>query len=76
MHYRLFLDFQIFGILGIVIVIMVLYGGFEWLTAMGREEKVTKGKDTLIWAAIGAVVISIAWTITTAILTASTRIGA
>lgn len=58
----------LFGFLSIIVIIMVLYGGVTWLMAMGQEEKVTRGRDTLIWAAIGAVVIAVAWTITAFIL--------
>ena len=58
----------LFGFLSIIVIIMVLYGGVTWLTAMGQEEKVTRGRDTLIWAAIGAVVIAVAWTITSFII--------
>ena len=63
------------GFLGIVVVIMIIYGGFLWLTAAGNEEKITKGKHTLMWAAIGAIVISIAWTIASYVLQVGKTIG-
>lgn len=63
------------GFLGIVVVVMIIYGGFLWLTSAGQEERVTKGKHTLVWAAIGALVISIAWTITSYILQLGRAIG-
>jgi hypothetical protein len=37
-----------------------LYGGFQILTAGGDEEKVKKGKTTLIQAVIGLIVIFLA----------------
>jgi hypothetical protein len=51
------------GFLGVVVVIFVIYGGFLWLTAGGSDDRVTKGKHTLVWASIGAVIIAIAWSI-------------
>jgi len=65
----------VLGFLGLVVVAMIIYGGFFWLTAAGSEERVTKGKHTLAWAAIGAVVISIAWTISSYILKIGKTIG-
>ena len=56
------------GFLGVLAVIMVIYGGLVWLTSQGSSDKIKKGRDILIWAAIGAIVISIAWTITAYIL--------
>jgi hypothetical protein len=58
----------IMGFLAIIVLAMILYGGALWLTAMGSEEKVERGKNTLLWAATGAIVISIAWTVTSYIL--------
>ena len=65
----------ILGFLGILTVILVLYGGFVWLTAAGSEDNVKKGRDILIWAAIGAIVISIAWTISSYILNVASKVG-
>ena len=45
------------GLLGSVALVMFLYGGFLWLTAAGNETKITKGRETLIWAALGLVLI-------------------
>jgi hypothetical protein len=56
------------GFLGIVTVLMIIYGGVLWLTAAGNEEKIDKGRHTITWAAIGAIIISIAWTIASYVL--------
>ena len=47
----------VLGIVGSIALAMFIYGGFTWMTAAGGAEKVQKGKDILIWAAIGLVVI-------------------
>ncbi|MBI4359992.1 MAG: hypothetical protein HY564_02780 [Candidatus Jacksonbacteria bacterium] len=51
------------GFLGVIGVIVTLYGGFTWMTAFGDDEKVGKAKKTLVAGIIGIVIIGIAWTI-------------
>lgn len=65
----------IFGFLGIVVIVMIVYGAFEWLTSMGSDEKVKKGRDTMLWAAVGAVAIAVAWTVTSFILYTGRVVG-
>lgn len=48
------------GLLYFVAIVFALYGGFQILTAGGDDEKVKKGKTTLINAVIGLVVIFLA----------------
>jgi|GEM_PF-1515888 hypothetical protein len=43
----------IIGLVGSAALIMFIYGGFQWLISAGREEYVTQGRDTMVWAAIG-----------------------
>ncbi|MEA1963227.1 MAG: pilin [Patescibacteria group bacterium] len=47
----------VLGIVGSLALVMFIYGGFVWMLAAGSNEKVQKGKDILIWATIGLVVI-------------------
>ncbi|MBU1062963.1 hypothetical protein KJ700_02205, partial [Patescibacteria group bacterium] len=54
----------ILGLLGIIFLILILYAGFNWMTAAGDEEKVTKAKETLSRAIIGLVIIVSAYLIT------------
>ncbi len=51
----------ILAILALIAVIMILIGGFKWLTAGGNEEKVEGAKKLLIAAIIGLLVILSAW---------------
>lgn len=51
------------GILGSVALSMFLYGGYLWLTASGNKDKVEKGKETLLWATLGLVLIFASYTI-------------
>jgi len=52
------------GLLGIIFLVLIIYAGFNWMTAQGDEEKVTKAKDTLTRAIIGLIIITAAYSIT------------
>ena len=45
------------SVLGIITLVLIIYAGFMILISGGSEEKVKKGRETLMWAIIGAVVI-------------------
>ncbi len=45
------------GFLGVVFVILVIWAGFQWMTAGGDTGKVGKSKTLLINAVIGLVII-------------------
>ncbi len=51
------------GFLGIIAVVIVLYGGFMWMTAAGNEERISKAKQILTAGIIGLVIIVMAWAI-------------
>lgn len=51
----------ILGILALIAVGMILYGGLKWMTSAGNEEKVEGSKKLLIAAVIGLLVILAAW---------------
>ena len=53
----------VLGLLGLIAVIMILYGGFIWLTAGGNEDKVGSAKKIISAAIIGLIVILLAWAI-------------
>src|SRR3989339_1035773 len=45
------------GLLGIVAVVIILAGGFRWMTAGGNEENVEKAKKLIIAGVIGLAII-------------------
>jgi hypothetical protein len=45
------------GIVGSLALAMFIFGGFVWMTSVGNNEKVTKGKNIIIWAALGLIVV-------------------
>ncbi|OGY91820.1 MAG: hypothetical protein A3H70_04925 [Candidatus Komeilibacteria bacterium RIFCSPLOWO2_02_FULL_48_11] len=54
----------ILGFLGIIAVIIILAGGFKWMTAGGNEEKVGEARKMIVQGLIGLAVIFGAWAIT------------
>ena len=59
----------ILGFLSIIAIGFAIYGGFQILTAGWDDDKVKKGKTTLINALIGIFVIMVAWSIVGWLLT-------
>lgn len=47
----------LFGIIGVIALVIFLYGGFTWMTSEGAEKKIKKGWDTMIWGALGLGII-------------------
>ena len=51
------------GFLGIIAVVIILAGGFKWMTAAGNEDKVSEAKKLLASGVIGLVIVLSAWAI-------------
>ncbi|MFH1947320.1 MAG: pilin [Candidatus Magasanikbacteria bacterium] len=51
------------GLLGIVAVVIVLWGGFRWMTAGGNEEKVGEARKIIFSGVIGLAIILSAYAI-------------
>lgn len=62
-----FLNFFL-GFLGIVAVIMVIYGGVLYVTAAGNQESIDKGKKIIMYAVIGIVIILLAFALVNTLL--------
>jgi len=60
----------ILTIVGALALAMFVYGGFTWMTSGGSSEKIQKGKNILMWAVIGLVVIFTSYTLVDFVLTA------
>lgn len=57
------------GLLGTVAVVIILIGGFMWMTAGGNEEKVEKAKKMIGAGVIGLAIILAAYSITQFVIT-------
>ena len=58
----------VFGIIGVVSVIMIIVGGISYATSQGDPSKVKKGKDTILYGIIGLVVALLAFAIVNFVL--------
>jgi amino acid transporter len=51
------------GLLGLVAVVIILLGGFKWMTSGGEETKVGEAKKLIISGVIGLIIILSAYAI-------------
>ena len=58
------------GLSGVIALVMFIYGGLSWMLAQGNQEKITKAKNTVVWAIIGLILIFSSYTIAKFVLTA------
>jgi preprotein translocase subunit SecG len=59
----------VFGVLGVIFLVLILYAGILWMTAQGDPKKVQKAKDILVQSVIGLVICLAAYGITTWVFT-------
>ena len=50
-------------LIGILAVIMLIFGGIKYATSAGDSNKVTSAKNTIMYAVIGLIVAIFAWAI-------------
>lgn len=48
---------SVLGVVGSLALLMFVYGGLTWMTSSGSQEKVKKGRDIIVWSAIGLAII-------------------
>ena len=58
------------GFLGILAVIMVIYGGVTYVTAAGNDESIGNAKKIIMYALIGIIIILLSFAIVNTILAA------
>jgi amino acid transporter len=60
----------ILGIFGLLSVAFLIYGGFQYMTAAGNEERAENGKKTIQNAIIGLVIVILSFVIVTVVVNA------
>ncbi|MEK7561345.1 MAG: pilin [Patescibacteria group bacterium] len=60
-------------IVGVVAVIMIIFGGFKYITSAGNQESVKTAKQTLIYALIGLIIVALAQIIVKFVLNTATN---
>lgn len=54
----------VLSVLGVLFLILIIYGGVIWMTAAGNEEKAKKAKELITEAVIGLIIVLAAYAIT------------
>ena len=53
----------VLGLVGVISLAIMVYGGFRWMTSAGNEETIGEAKRTLTAGAIGLTIIIIAYSV-------------
>lgn len=59
----------ILSLLGVLLLVLVIYAGFLWMTAAGNSTQVEKAKDILVNAVVGLIILVSAYAISTFVVT-------
>jgi len=67
---------QVFlAVLGIILILLIIYGGWIWMSSAGDPAKIEKAKKIIINAIIGVIVVSLAFAIATFVMNALSGTG-
>ena len=58
---------------GVISVIMMIFGGFQYVTSSGDQAKVTKAKNTILYGIVGLVIAVLAYAIVSFVIGQSGR---
>ncbi len=59
--------------LGVIFLILMVYGGYLWMTARGKEDQVNKARDLIIAAVIGLIIVIASYAISNFVVDALTK---
>ncbi|HEX9503064.1 MAG TPA: hypothetical protein VF974_01945 [Patescibacteria group bacterium] len=57
------------GVAGLIAILLMVMGGFRYITSSGNEEMAESGKKTLEWSVLGLIVIILSYVLVRATLT-------
>lgn len=55
---------QVLSFVGVLFLILMIYGGFMWMTAAGNDERVKTARKVVVSGVIGLIIILSAYAIT------------
>lgn len=58
---------NLFGLLGLLAILMIIISGFRYVMSAGNDEQAKKGKEGLQWSVIGLVLILLSYVIVQAV---------
>lgn len=56
------------GFLGILAIVIILWGGFRWMTSAGNEEKIGEAKKIIAAGIIGLIIIFTSYAVATFVI--------
>lgn len=59
----------VLGLMGLILLVLIVYGGFLWMTSAGSEEKIKKAKGIITNAVVGLIIVLLAYAITWFVMT-------
>ncbi|MFA4942201.1 MAG: hypothetical protein WC564_01010 [Patescibacteria group bacterium] len=59
----------VLGLLGIIFLVLLIMGGYQWMTAGGNEDSVEKAQERIKSAIIGLIIVLAAYAITAFVFT-------
>jgi len=59
----------VLSFVGVIFLVLLIYGGYTWMIARGNEQQVEKAKSIIINAIIGLVIVMAAYAITALVST-------
>jgi hypothetical protein len=62
-------------VVGVVAVIMIIFGGFRYITSGGDSGNVTNAKNTILYAIVGLIIVALAQFIVKFVLNKATAVG-
>lgn len=54
----------VLSLLGVIFLVLMVYGGYTWMTAAGNDIQVTKARNIVVAAIIGLIIVVAAYAIT------------
>ncbi|HNU89892.1 MAG TPA: hypothetical protein PKJ11_00930 [bacterium] len=60
--------YTVYGLIGVIFFVLIIYGGILWMTAGGNDTQVKKAQNIIQRAAIGLLIVVLAYAITYFIL--------
>lgn len=54
---------SLLSLMGVIFLVLLIYGGFLWMTAKGNEQQVEKAKEVMYSAIIGLIIVLAAYAI-------------
>lgn len=60
----------ILTIIGVIFIVLIVYGGFRWMLAQGEEQKITEARNLIFQSTLGLIIVLAAYAISTFVVSA------